>query len=139
MSVNVYSVYEPISEIIRSCCGPVLSRNNERIFNHCQMLGKVFCGFVDDDFICCWGLIPPTFISCQAYLWMWAPEPIKHQLVFIRHSQIQVQEMLKHYDKIVGHCEIQAKSAQRWLKWLGAEFGQPSGKIMPFTINRKAA
>lgn len=140
MTVEVISIREPISKVIAGYCGPVLTPEQDQTFNYCQTLGKVFLGLVDDDFVCCWGLIPPTFISTQAYLWMWAPEPIKHQLVFIRHSQIQVQDMLKRYDRIVGHCELRARSAQRWLRWLGAEFTAPDNpKFMPFTIRRKAA
>lgn len=140
MSVNVVSVYEPISKMISNFCGPVLSPHSQRTFDYCQSLGSVFCGFIDDEFICCWGLIPPTFVSNQAYLWMWAPEPIKHQFVFIRHSQRQVEDMLQRYDQIVGHCELSARSAQRWLKWLGAEFAQPeNNKFMSFVIRRKAA
>ena len=138
MSVDVFSIDNPISKMIQSFCGPVLTQQQTKIFDYCQALGKVYCGFVDDEFICCWGLIPPTFMSNQAYLWMWAPEPIKHQLVFIRRSQMQVKEMLDRYEQIVGHCETGAKSAQRWLQWLGAEFGEPSGHLVPFTIRRAA-
>ena len=139
MTVDVLSVYEPISKMIRSFCGDVLEPQHERVFDYCQTMGSVYCGFVDDEFICCWGLIPPTFLSQQAYLWMWAPEPIKHQFIFIRKSQIQVQEMLGKYERIVGHCELRAKSAQRWLRWLGAEFGPPEGNHMPFAIRRRVA
>lgn len=106
------------------------------MLDYCQNLGEVYTGFIDGDFICCWGLIPPSFLSNQAYLWMWAPEPMKHQLVFIRHSQIQVQRMLTRYEKIVGDCQLTARSARRWLLWLGAEFGQPHRDLIPFTIRR---
>jgi len=62
-----------ISTLIDNFCGPALSTHDANIFDYCQSLGEVYTGFVDDEFICCWGLIPPSFLSTQAYLWMWAP------------------------------------------------------------------
>jgi hypothetical protein len=138
MTVMVEPIFESISRMICSFCGPILSDHDTDALNYCQSLGAVYSGFVDGEFTCCWGLIPPTFLSNQAYLWMWAPEPIKHQLVFIRHSQIQVAKMLERYDAIVGHCKIESRSAQRWLQWLGAEFGSPKDGMVPFTIRRSA-
>lgn len=138
MSVNVRQLKDTaISAFITSCCGHALSEREQGLFDYCQSLGEVRIGFVDDEFICCWGLIPPSFLSSQAYLWMWAPGPIKHQFQFIRQSQIQVQKMLEEYDTIVGHCKIESRSAQRWLRWLGAEFGYPQGGVVPFEIRRK--
>lgn len=136
MNVAVQPVFEPISKMINGLFGPILSQTDCAAFDYCQVLGAVYAGFVDGEFICCWGLIPPTFLSNQAYLWMWAPEPIKHQLVFIRRSQIQVAKMLERYERIVGHCQTKAKSSQRWLRWLGAEFDTPDGGVMAFTIRR---
>lgn len=137
MTVTVETLNNPISQMIRAFCGPVLSENESSLFDYCQALGTVYIGFVDNEFTCCWGLIPPTFLSNQAYLWMWAPGPIKHQLVFIRRSQIQIEKMLERYDKIVGHCQVKSKSAQRWLRWLGADFGSAEGDVLPFEIRRK--
>lgn len=138
MTVIVEPIFEPISSAIAQFCGPVLGDKAADVLNYCQALGTVYSGFVDGQFVCCWGLIPPTFMSTQAYLWMWAPEPMKHQLVFIRQSQIQVRKMLERYDRVIGHCKCEAKSAQRWLKWLGAEFGEPAGDTVPFVIRRSA-
>jgi len=126
-----------ISHTIASLCGPLLSVREGEIFDYCQTLGEVWMGFVDGDFVCCWGLIPPTFLSNQAYLWMWAPEPIKHQFIFVRQSQLQIERMLQRFDSIVGHCLVTARSAQRWLKWLGAEFDAPQGDTVAFTIRRR--
>jgi len=67
---------------------------------------------------------------------MWAPEPMKHQFVFIRRSQIQVQKMLERYDSIIGDCLLGNRSAQRWLKWLGAEFQPLKNGLLPFVIRR---
>lgn len=137
MTVVVEPVLQPISRAIAAFCGPILGHSEANALDYCQTLGSVYWGLVDGQFVCCWGLVPPTFLSTQAYLWMWGPEPIKHQLVFIRHSQIEVRKMLERYDRIVGHCQVQARSAQRWLKWLGAEFEFPKDDLMPFVIRRR--
>lgn len=139
MTVIVEPIMQSVSNMISAFCGPVLSSDDVKVMDYCQSLGNVYSGFVDGEFTCCWGLIPPSFLSNQAYLWMWAPEPIKHQLVFIRQSQIQIAKMLERYDAVVGHCKVEAHSAQRWLKWLGAEFDMPkpaTPDIIPFTIRR---
>ena len=106
------------------------------MFDYCQTLGEVYVGYVDGQFVCCWGLIPPSFLSNQAYLWMWSPDRMPHQFTFIRQSQLQVQQMLKVYDSIVGECIADNLSAQRWLKWLGAEFDYPRDGKVPFVIRR---
>ncbi len=126
----------PISDFIRQQSGNILSEREASMMDYCHKLGQVYAGFIDDKFVCCWGLIPGSFISNQAYLWMWSQGPISHQFTFIRRSQIQVQEMLKRYPTIVGHCKRSSHSAQRWLKWLGAEFEPTTGDVLSFTIRR---
>jgi hypothetical protein len=135
MRVVVESMYgNTISSLLSVFCG--LDRRQLDMFDYCQTLGEVYTGFVDGEFVCCWGLIPPSFLSNQAYLWMWAPEPLQYQFTFIRRSQIQVKKMLETYDQIIGDCAEGNKPAQRWLKWLGAEFGYPHDGMIPFTIRR---
>jgi len=138
MNVSVQPLIQgTVSNFILAFCGPVLSSREASIFDYCQSMGEIYTGFVDGEFICCWGLIPPTFLSTQAYLWMWAPEPIKHQFLFIRQSQVQVQHMLERYESIVGHCRDDARSAKRWVKWLGGEFEYPQNGLVPFVIRRR--
>jgi len=107
-----------------------------RIFDRFQALGEVYLGYVDTEFVCCWGLISPSFLSTRAYLWMWAPKHFRHHFVFIRQSQIHIRAMLRCYDEIVGECLATNRSAQRWLRWLGATFDEPRGPVLPFTIRR---
>ncbi len=126
----------PISDFIRQQSGNILSEREASMMDYCHKLGQVYAGLIDDKFVCCWGLIPGSFVSNQAYLWMWSQGPITHQFTFIRRSQIQVQEMLKRYPTIVGHCKRSSRSAQRWLKWLGAEFEPTTGDVLSFTIRR---
>lgn len=126
----------PISDFIQLSCGSVLTEREASMMDYCHKLGQVHAGFIDDRFVCCWGLIPGSFVSNQAYLWMWSHGPITHQFTFIRRSQIQVREMLERYPTIVGHCRRSSRSAQRWLRWLGAEFERTDADVIPFVIRR---
>jgi hypothetical protein len=129
-----------ISSIISMTYGPILGLKEADIMNHFQRMGEVYAGYVDDQLVCFWGLMPPSFLSMSAYLWMWcADSKVPHQLVFIRQSQIQVQRMLEKYSSIHGHTEIGNRKAIRWLKWLGAEFTDyPEDGKLPFVIQRKS-
>lgn len=136
MSVHIAPLIgKSVSSVVREFFA--YSPEEMDMFDYCQTLGEVWIGYVDGEFVCCWGLIPPSFLSNQVYLWMWAPEHMKHQFTFIRQSQIQVQRMLEVYDRIVGECIQTNRSAQRWLRWLGAEFGNPSGGKISFVIRGK--
>ncbi len=93
---------------------------------------------IDGQSACIWGLIPPCLLSEKAYLWLWHNEVAEqHTFLLVRYSQRMVEEILKEFSTIVGHCETSNHRAQRWLKWLGAEFSFPEGKLIPFTIRRK--
>ena len=95
-------------------------------------------GFVDGKLACVWGLIPPTFLSNQAYLWLATTELVaEHKFLFVRHSQRYIEEALKLYPIISGDVLIGNDSAKRWLKWLGAEFAHPVAGRIPFTIVKK--
>jgi len=104
-----------------------------------DMSTSVWVGLIDEKLACIWGLIPPTLMSNQAYLWLYTTDVIKeHQFVLVRHSQLVMEEILKRYKSVVGHVflgEGDSKSV-RWLKWLGAKFGEPEAKGVPFRITR---
>ena len=129
----------PIASLISKETGVELSERDAYVLNFCQgMSTELYNGYVDGDFVCCWGLVAPTVFSTQAYLWMYASDAVaKHQFLFVRRSQIIVEDMLTRYDSLTGHCVCAARSSRRWLRWLGAEFGPPQGDIVPFTIRRR--
>lgn len=106
----------------------------------CQSLSiEIWSGYIDDKLICCWGLIPPTLLSNQAYLWMHSTPGIRdHQFLLVRHSQKIIEQMLERYERIIGDCRVGADDSIRWLKWLGAEFdgGNDMG-YCSFVIRRK--
>lgn len=98
----------------------------------------IWAGFAAERLVCIWGLIPPTLLSDRAYLWLYTTEAIgEHVFLFIRHSQIAVEAMLLEYPIIVGHAAVGNDRAIRWLKWLGAVFDPPEGRLIPFTIRGK--
>jgi len=110
---------------------------------HCYERSEVrWIGTVDSEIACMWGLIPPTLMSDRAYLWLFHTNIIEaYKFRFIRHSQVQMQRMLKIYPYIVGDCVITNSTGRRWLTWLGAKFGSPYGDdvcLVPFEIKAKA-
>lgn len=138
MSVHIAPlVGNSLSRMISLTYGPILDIKEADVLDYCQKMGEVYMGYVDEELVCCWGLVPPSFLSTQAYLWMWCVnEIVSHQFVFIRQSQIQVKRMLERYPLIIGHCLVGSK-AKRWLKWLGAEFDFPEDGKHSFVIRRK--
>lgn len=93
---------------------------------------------IDGEFIGMWGTIPPTLLSDHTYLWVHTNEKLKgHQFVFIRHSQLAIAEILEDWPVVHGHAVVGADKSIRWLRWLGAEFGEAEGKLIPFVIRRK--
>ena len=95
-------------------------------------------GTVDGRTLCLWGLIAPSILSDRAYLWMLhSPHLARHMFIFVRHSKIVVEEMLKRYPLIVGHYHVDAERSRRWIEWLGGKFGVANGPMIPFEIVRK--
>jgi hypothetical protein len=137
MSVTIQPLIgRTISDLISLTYGPILQPKEADVLDYCQKMGEISMGYVDDELVCCWGLVPPSFLSTQAYLWMWcANDVVSHQFVFIRQSQLQVKKMLERYETINGHCLVGSK-AKRWLKWLGAEFSYPEDGKISFVIRR---
>jgi hypothetical protein len=134
-------VKDQVSELISSFEGDKLAENELKIFNSFIAASvAVYSGLVNDKVLCLWGLIPPTLLSDQAYLWLYTtPAAEEHQFILVRRGQIEMKKMLEEYPKIVGHCEVGAERSIRWLKWLGAEFGAADGKLIPFLIQRQGA
>lgn len=95
----------------------------------------VWIGSEGSKILCVWGLIPPSLLSDRAYLWLFTTEHMReHVFLFVRYSQRAVREMLQVYPVIVGHAQVGADRSIRWLRWLGAQFGDPQGQLIPFEI-----
>lgn len=86
------------------------------------------------------GLMPPSLLSEEAYMWMLNTEVVQHhEFLLIRHSQMFIKDMLERYKTITGFCNTSHTKSIRWLKWLGAEFASEpvKGNCLPFKIRRK--
>jgi len=99
---------------------------------------RAYTGWVDTQVACIVGLICPTLLSEQAYLWLHTtPLVQEHKFLFVRYSQLWLEEALKEFPLIVGHTMTENISGIRWLKYyLGAKFGEPEGLAVPFEIRR---
>jgi hypothetical protein len=140
MKVSVERIVDgTITSLISLATGATLTDRYAEMMQFCQKLsGEVWSGYIDDKLVCCWGLIPPSVFSDTAYLWMYNTESLaEHQFVFVRRSQIEVERMLTRYGRIVGHCVTENVKAQRWLRWLGAEFDAPLNGARAFTIRKR--
>ncbi len=99
---------------------------------------EVRYGFVDDELACVWGLIPPSLLSTTAYLWLLTTDVVEdHKFLFVRHSQRWIEQALKTYPTIIGDAVAGNDRGIRWLRWLGAEFGEPEGKRIRFMIRKR--
>jgi len=128
---------DQISELISSI-DPDKVLEIEAMQRYAAISVKLRAGSINGHLICLWGLIPPTLCSDRAYLWLYTTEAAQeHEFILVRRSQIEVQEMLEEYPLIVGHCEISETRSIRWLRWLGAKFGDHEGTLVPFMIERK--
>jgi hypothetical protein len=128
-----------ISKLIADNISSRFNASEVALFNACVMRSTaMWVGFIDGVLACVWGLVPPTLLSEQAYLWLHHTDTIKgHEFLFIRRSQIAVADMLLIHPLIVGHAEVGNARGIKWLKWLGAVFGEPEGRLIPFTIRGK--
>lgn len=129
-----------ISQLISLARGSSLDPKESGILEFCQSLSaEVWTGYVDGKLICCWGLIPPTLLSNQAYLWMHSTPAVReHQFLLVRHSQKIIEQVLERYERVVGDCLVGASDSIRWLKWLGAEFYECGNEdYCSFVIERK--
>lgn len=81
------------------------------------------------------GVVPSTIIGDSAYIWLFATENFKkHSFIAARHSKRIIEEILKVYPVLYGHCEVGEYNSRRWIKFLGARFGPAHGVLIPFEI-----
>jgi len=113
--------------------------HEQSIMDTClRATGTAYCGKIDGEVACIWGLVPPTIMSSQAYIWLYTTEVAdEHTFILVRYSQHMIQRMLEEFEALTGHCKAGDDRAIRWMKWLGAEFEKPQGKLVPFVIRRK--
>jgi hypothetical protein len=78
------------------------------------------------------GLNPESIMGYKAVVWFLATDDLdKIQRRFLRHGRYFVNMMLDFYPFLENHVHSENKKAINWLKWLGANIGQPE----PLGIN----
>jgi hypothetical protein len=137
MNVLIRSVDEPrLSDVIRASVD--MSDKDAKIIDYCHNISMTtWVGYNDERLVCAWGIIPPSILSDEVYLWLHVTGAIRtSQFLFVRHSQMFIQKTLKEYKAIVGHVKADATGSKRWLKWLGAEFYPGKNGYLNFRIER---
>lgn len=86
---------------------------------------------------CVYGIQTFSLISTRAYIWALTTKVVdEHKFIFIRQSRIVIEKLLEEYDPLIGETHINDLGAQRWLRWLGAEYDYPKGELIPFRITK---
>lgn len=125
-------------DLVRRSPVALVPAAEEKLLNFACLSASMFIGRMDGVPACVWGFIQPSLLSQQAYMWLLTTDLVKeHPFVFIRRAQRHVEEMLKIYPLLVGDCSIKDTQARRWLRLLGAKFGDYSGDTIPFAIEAK--
>jgi len=132
------SEHEAVTGLIYKLHGDKLSYEDQKALEACtSQASSVWVGYNNDNPVCAWGLVPPTLLSDSAYLWLYStPEVEECKFLFIRHSQIVMEEMTELYPHIWGVTKVDQTRSIRWLKWLGAKYGTPVNGLVPFTITK---
>lgn len=125
-------------DLILSMSGGRLSESDLEALRFCtNFASNLWIGYIANKPVCAWGLVPPTMLSDGAYLWLYSdPEIKEHKFTFVRQSQLVIEDMLKLYPLIYGVTRIGGDHSIRWLRWLGATFGEPHNGFLPFEIRR---
>lgn len=123
-------------ELILSMNGGILTDDELRALDGCTSpTAHLWIGYINDTAVCAWGLVPPTMLSDSAYLWLYSTDAVdEYKFLFVRHSQLIMEELKTMYPLIHGVCRISQPKSIKWLQWLGARFGDPGPELIPFTI-----
>ncbi len=89
MRVEITHLENPIS-LLRNPLYDQLTPDRKEFFDHFMKLSQhVWVGSFDEKAACIWGIVTPTLLSNQAYLWLHVDEDtvVENQFLFVRHSQ----------------------------------------------------
>lgn len=127
---------DEISDLISSgVWGSISEDQSENLRRWLVNTTMMWCGRVNGEIVCVFGVVPPTMLSDTAYLWLWDTEKMQeHKFLFVRKSQIVIKELLTRWPKLVGMCRADAAASIRWMRWLGGETGEPNQGFVPFVI-----
>ena len=111
---------------------------DKSLTEHVRVSSHSWVGLADGDIACVWGLIPGSLISDRAYLWVLVTKKVEEApFLFVMSSRAVMKEMMERHQVLYGMCEVEKPDSIRWLKLLGAKFGERKGNSLPFEIRRK--
>lgn len=95
--------------------------NNIALKRAIEMSRHSWAGFYDGQIACICGVESRNLIDDQAYLWLLTTNIVeKHYFLFVRYSQIFVQELITHnYNHINGFVRPEFDRSIKWLRFLG--------------------
>src|SRR5258708_12207330 len=137
MSVQIESINrQQTRDLILSARGGILTELESKTLDACLGFAThLWIGQVDGKMVCAWGLVPPSLLAEEAYLWLYStPEVADHKFVFVRYSQLVMKEMLRIYPRIVGVTDIKSTNSTPCLTCLRANFVHNSAPHTPFSI-----
>ena len=107
-----------------------LSADGEALLIDCARESRpLIIGWAGEDFLGFAGLIPPTFLSGEAYLWFHhAPAVLDHPIAVIRAAKAFVAQMRQRYPRIISHCV--SPSSRRLVASFGAKVDGDTFEIM---------
>jgi hypothetical protein len=124
--------------ILASRAGNITKEEIKSLDSCLSLATHIWIGQINGDVVCACGLIPPSLLADEAYLWLYHTAAVEqYKFTFVRYSQIVMEQMLETYPKIIGVTDRNARSSIRWLKWLGAKFTDNGKQYIPFQIVRK--
>lgn len=92
----------------------------EALRNALKLSSHAWCGFMDGEPVCIFGVVPLSILSGEASPWMLATDRISEcRAAFLRRNKVYVGFMLALYPLLVNYVHEQNDLSQRWLKWLG--------------------
>ena len=110
----------------------------DKICEFVRSSAQTFFVRLDGRLVCMWGVIRPSMLSTEGYLWLLATTlDVDHKFMLIRQSQREIQRLLETYGALIGHCALADYRAHKWLRLLGAKFGYPEGPAIPFRIEKR--
>src|SRR5215472_2476859 len=100
MKVKIKSVDQESLAKLLSEAQVKLTDREAKMIDYCHGLSQTtWVGNNDEQLICAWGIVPPSLLSSEVYLWLHATGAIKtSQFLFVRHSQLFIQALLEDYD-----------------------------------------
>lgn len=125
------------AEALASAIGrlDVTVEHREILLRSVKNATHLWIGTHGETILCFFGLNPPTLLSDTAYLWLHStPAMCKHSIPLMRHAIRSAKEWLDLYPHIVGHGHSNNPRSIRWLRLIGATFGEPTGSVIPFEI-----